>query len=71
MATAATATMTLVAEWNPTTDAEIKLKASLTKLAASTDPVMLTPAPPPSLAQTKEQEKQQKLFLLQSKAYFG
>ncbi|CAG7566390.1 unnamed protein product [Fusarium equiseti] len=69
MATAATVTMTEGDQWTPNTFAEIRFKESLTKLAGSTDPVMLTPSP--SLAQTKEGERQQKLFLLQSKAYFG
>ncbi|KAK1659110.1 hypothetical protein BDP55DRAFT_720175 [Colletotrichum godetiae] len=50
--------MTPVPEWNPTTNGEIALKVSLEKLAASTDRVLLTPAAP-SLAKTKEQEKQQ------------
>ncbi|KAL2876575.1 hypothetical protein SGCOL_008152 [Colletotrichum sp. CLE4] len=59
--------MTPVPEWNPTTNGEIALKVSLEKLAASTDRVLLTPAAP-SLAKTKEQEKQQVKFLLQSKA---
>ncbi|KAK2035945.1 hypothetical protein LZ31DRAFT_580750 [Colletotrichum somersetense] len=69
MATAATATITTVPDWNPTTNGELELKASLVKLAASTDPVMLSPAAP-SLTEMKAQEKQQKKFLLQSKAYF-
>jgi len=55
-------------EWNPTTDADRKLKASLQSLTSSTDPVMLTPIPK---AQATQDNKQQAKFLLQGKAYFG
>lgn len=70
----ASATMTMapapVPEWNPTTEADKKLKESLQLLASSTDAVMLTPGPK-TLMETKSQDEQQKKFLLQSKAYFG
>lgn len=55
-------------EWNPTTEADKKLKESLELLVSSTDSVMLTGA---SQVANSLQDEQEKKLLLQSKAYFG
>ncbi|KAK0666765.1 hypothetical protein QBC41DRAFT_338899 [Cercophora samala] len=53
-------------QWNPTTDADLKLKGFLQSLGSSMDSAMLIPGPKAQLSQDGEKAH----FLLQSKAYF-